>query len=243
MISDGPASIRKWGVSAWPISSRSGFTTTATTCGRFWRTCRPGPGPTWVTRSGSRPTERGARARDSYHRPRHAARRGVDRSPARARHGAARGRSDHPALAPEPPVRPRGARREPRHRRHRLCPHARPRGPSEGAPGIGQPRLAKRGVPRVRRLYGDCRVRQEPRGARRARPAAADGDHVRGDGPWRCHRSLIADALTARGIAVLHIVTAGRAEPHELTPFAALEGTCVTYPAATPAGRAERSSR
>jgi len=61
--------------------------------------------------------------------------------------------------------------------------------------------------------------------------------------PWRCHRSLIADALTARGIAVLHIVTAGRAEPHELTPFAALEGTCVTYPAATPAGRAERSSR
>ena len=41
--------------------------------------------------------------------------------------------------------------------------------------------------------------------------------------PWRCHRSLIADALAARGIAVLHIVTAGRAEPHELTPFAALE--------------------
>lgn len=61
--------------------------------------------------------------------------------------------------------------------------------------------------------------------------------------PWRCHRSLIADALTARGIAVLHILTAGRAEPHALTPFAAVEGTRVTYPAAAPAGRVEGSSR
>jgi uncharacterized protein (DUF488 family) len=49
--------------------------------------------------------------------------------------------------------------------------------------------------------------------------------------PWRCHRSLIADALTARGIAVEHILTAGRAEPHGLTAFAAVEGSRVTYPA------------
>lgn len=55
--------------------------------------------------------------------------------------------------------------------------------------------------------------------------------------PWRCHRSLIADALTARGIAVEHILTAGRAEPHVLTTFAAVEGTRVTYPAPASDGR------
>jgi len=47
---------------------------------------------------------------------------------------------------------------------------------------------------------------------------------------WRCHRSLIADALTARGIAVEHILAAGRAEPHVLTAFAVVRGTRVTYP-------------
>ena len=51
---------------------------------------------------------------------------------------------------------------------------------------------------------------------------------------WRCHRSLIADALTARGIAVEHILAAGRAEPHVLTAFAVVRGTRVTYPARPP---------
>lgn len=50
--------------------------------------------------------------------------------------------------------------------------------------------------------------------------------------PWRCHRSLVADALTARGIDVEHIVGPGRPEPHALTPWARIEGTSVTYPAA-----------
>jgi uncharacterized protein (DUF488 family) len=49
--------------------------------------------------------------------------------------------------------------------------------------------------------------------------------------PWRCHRSLIADALFARGITVRHIWSATRAEPHQLTRFAHVEGTRVTYPA------------
>jgi uncharacterized protein (DUF488 family) len=48
--------------------------------------------------------------------------------------------------------------------------------------------------------------------------------------PWRCHRSLIADALTARGIEVEHILSAAGTEPHALTPFARVEGTKVTYP-------------
>ena len=50
--------------------------------------------------------------------------------------------------------------------------------------------------------------------------------------PWRCHRSLIADALTVRKIEVRHVTSRTRAEPHHLTPFAHVEGTTVTYPGA-----------
>lgn len=49
--------------------------------------------------------------------------------------------------------------------------------------------------------------------------------------PWRCHRSLIADALTARGAEVVHLMGAHRTSPHRITPFAHIEGTRVTYPA------------
>ena len=49
--------------------------------------------------------------------------------------------------------------------------------------------------------------------------------------PWRCHRSLIADALVARGIAVEEIVSETRRTPHRLTPFARVDGVTVTYPA------------
>ncbi|MEO8070633.1 MAG: DUF488 domain-containing protein, partial [Acidobacteriota bacterium] len=48
--------------------------------------------------------------------------------------------------------------------------------------------------------------------------------------PWRCHRSLIADALLARGIDAREITSGVRARPHSLTPFARVEGTQVTYP-------------
>ncbi|MFZ0693735.1 MAG: DUF488 domain-containing protein [Alphaproteobacteria bacterium] len=48
--------------------------------------------------------------------------------------------------------------------------------------------------------------------------------------PWRCHRSLIADALTARGIPVGHIMNEHPAELHRLTPFARNEAGNVTYP-------------
>jgi uncharacterized protein (DUF488 family) len=49
--------------------------------------------------------------------------------------------------------------------------------------------------------------------------------------PWRCHRSLIGDALIARGWTVIDIMSATKATPHKLTPFARVEGTRVTYPA------------
>ncbi|MBO0707192.1 MAG: DUF488 domain-containing protein [Candidatus Dormibacteraeota bacterium] len=48
--------------------------------------------------------------------------------------------------------------------------------------------------------------------------------------PWRCHRSLIADALTIRGVEVLHIVGKGRATRHVLTAFARVDGDRLTYP-------------
>jgi uncharacterized protein (DUF488 family) len=51
--------------------------------------------------------------------------------------------------------------------------------------------------------------------------------------PWRCHRSMIADALTARGVAVEHIMSAAKRSPHKMTGFARVEGTRVTYPAET----------
>ena len=47
--------------------------------------------------------------------------------------------------------------------------------------------------------------------------------------PWRCHRSLIADALVARGIEVRHLV-GGRQRPHELSVYARVEEGRVTYP-------------
>jgi uncharacterized protein (DUF488 family) len=48
--------------------------------------------------------------------------------------------------------------------------------------------------------------------------------------PWRCHRSLIADALTARGIRVEHIMTEKRSDPHRMTSFAKRTGLRITYP-------------
>jgi uncharacterized protein (DUF488 family) len=49
--------------------------------------------------------------------------------------------------------------------------------------------------------------------------------------PWRCHRSLVADALVSRGAAVEHITGPRHASPHRMTPFARVDGTRVTYPA------------
>jgi uncharacterized protein (DUF488 family) len=50
--------------------------------------------------------------------------------------------------------------------------------------------------------------------------------------PWRCHRSLVADALTVRGIPVVEILSETSFRAHKLTSFAHIEGTRITYPAA-----------
>jgi uncharacterized protein (DUF488 family) len=49
--------------------------------------------------------------------------------------------------------------------------------------------------------------------------------------PWRCHRSLIADALTVRGVTVEEIVSRTKLQVHKMTPFAKVRGTKITYPA------------
>jgi uncharacterized protein (DUF488 family) len=49
--------------------------------------------------------------------------------------------------------------------------------------------------------------------------------------PWRCHRSLIADALLVRGIRSEDIMSATRCPIHALTSFARVDGTQITYPA------------
>lgn len=48
--------------------------------------------------------------------------------------------------------------------------------------------------------------------------------------PFRCHRMLVADALTARGTPVYHIVSRKTARLHKMTPFAEVEDTRVTFP-------------
>lgn len=50
--------------------------------------------------------------------------------------------------------------------------------------------------------------------------------------PWRCHRSLIADALHARGVEVHQISSKTKADVHRPTAFAVFEGARVTYPPA-----------
>ena len=52
--------------------------------------------------------------------------------------------------------------------------------------------------------------------------------------PWRCHRSLIADALVQRGWTVLDILSASPAKPHRVTPFLHVEDGVLSYPEPSP---------
>ncbi len=48
--------------------------------------------------------------------------------------------------------------------------------------------------------------------------------------PWRCHRSLVADALLIRGVEVQDIMSRTSAKPHRLTPWAVVDGLKIRYP-------------
>ena len=60
--------------------------------------------------------------------------------------------------------------------------------------------------------------------------------------PWHCHRSLLADALTARGIVVAHIMSGSHSQVHDITPFARIEGGRVTYPETGMASRRRKTN-
>ncbi len=65
--------------------------------------------------------------------------------------------------------------------------------------------------------------------ARRRRVAIMCAEAV----PWRCHRSLIADALLVRGCKVEHIMNGKTCPEHALTPWAKVRDTQITYPSET----------
>ncbi len=48
--------------------------------------------------------------------------------------------------------------------------------------------------------------------------------------PWRCHRSLVAGALTIRGFRIIHIISEKASKAHQLTSFAIVQGNEITYP-------------
>lgn len=48
--------------------------------------------------------------------------------------------------------------------------------------------------------------------------------------PWRCHRSLVGDALLVRGVEVVDLFGPGQAREHKLTSFAHVDGLTITYP-------------
>jgi uncharacterized protein (DUF488 family) len=52
--------------------------------------------------------------------------------------------------------------------------------------------------------------------------------------PWRCHRSLVADALSVHGVPVIEILSEHTYRMHKLTPFAKVEGMRITYPPGQP---------
>lgn len=52
--------------------------------------------------------------------------------------------------------------------------------------------------------------------------------------PWRCHRSLIADALEVRGVACVEILSPTSWRMHGMTPFAHVDGLSITYPPEQP---------
>jgi uncharacterized protein (DUF488 family) len=60
--------------------------------------------------------------------------------------------------------------------------------------------------------------------------------------PWRCHRSLIADALLVRGIRTEDIMGLTRRQVHTLTPFAKVHSSTITYPAEV-SGNSQKSHR
>lgn len=112
-------------------------------------------------------------------------------------------------------------------------------------PALGGRRTPRRDSPNYGwrnagfRAYADYMQTEEFRlaidGLLRAATAAPTAVMCAEAVPWRCHRSLIADALVTRDVDVRHILDAGE-RPHALPPFAVVRDGRVAYP---PAGAAD----
>ena len=121
-------------------------------------------------------------------------------------------------------------------------------GPALAKVGIGHLHIAQLGGLRPKR-------KDSPNGAWRSKSFQGYADHMQTEtfaeglevlrevslqGPtaimcaealrWRCHRSLVADALFARGVIVGHVESEKRLRPHQPPAFARIRGLKVTYP-------------
>jgi uncharacterized protein (DUF488 family) len=114
------------------------------------------------------------------------------------------------------------------------------RRPVPGSPNTGWRNEAFRG-------YADHMASQEfARGLARAEAEAGDRRACLLCAEalwWRCHRRLVADALTLRGWRVLHLAGTEEPEPHALPSFAVVEGEPITYPPAQGSLEDERAPR
>ena len=104
-------------------------------------------------------------------------------------------------------------------------------------PGSPEWGMAQRLIPRVRRLHADSGVRREPRRTHRRASDECVALMCAEAVPWRCHRSLIADALVVHDVHVEEITSATRCQVHTLTSFARVEGRVLAYPAVSAMGK------
>ena len=101
------------------------------------------------------------------------------------------------------------------------------RRPAPDSPNAGWRNLSFRGyADYMQTPEFDAELRNLVELARTGRVALMCAEAV----PWRCHRSLIADALTALGISTCEIAGPKRLQPHRYPAFACVHGEAVTYP-------------
>src|SRR5206468_11145926 len=100
------------------------------------------------------------------------------------------------------------------------------RKPKAGSP---QAALESAGVRGLRRPHGGRGVRTRPSWLMETSAVTPTAIICAESLWWRCHRRMIADALMARGVEVLHLMPGGRQEPDRLHPAARLEGRRIVY--------------
>lgn len=100
------------------------------------------------------------------------------------------------------------------------------RRPRPGSPNVGWRNASFRG-------FADYMAEPEFRSGLEALRARAEGTPLAlmcaESVPWRCHRSLVADALAVRGVRVVHLLAPGRSQPHRVTPWATIRGETLVY--------------